>query len=89
MVRRIESIFREQVSCLHPDTIIEIPFSYVANLDTETEEVEVLSVSLIDNGELVPLRITGNDTALNQFLASIREHARVAVYKSSQNDVPT
>lgn len=79
-MQKIVAIYKQQVSTIHPDTIIEVPFRYSATIDDD-ENVDIEWVQLLDGIPQPNVRITGKDQGIKEFLAFIREHARETAYK--------
>lgn len=82
----IQATYKQELSTLHPDLILEVEFKYRAFVH-KNEEVTVLGVWHIDGEEAISLRVTptsGGESSMFRFLANIREHARIVAYKQSK-----
>lgn len=78
----IESTYTQEVSTIHPELIIKVPFQYIAHVHTdEGETVDVREVWITDLGENQFLPINKKTPSMERFLAHIREDARAKAYK--------
>jgi len=85
----IESTYIQQVSTIHPELIIKVPFRYIAHVHAdEGETVDVGEVSITDLGENEYLNIDNSTPSIERFLANIREDARAKAYKQ-RKDIQT
>lgn len=85
----IESTYNQEVTTIHPDLIIKVPFRYIAHVhQDEGETVDIRQVSITDNGDIQFLPIDKKTPSMERFLAHIREDAREKAYKlRKQNPV--
>lgn len=88
-MQKILSTLITEVSTIHPDLIIQVPFSYEADVYLDRNEmVNVRRVWLTDIEEPKELSINKNIPSVDRFLAHIREDARAKAYKQrKQNPV--
>lgn len=80
-MQKIKSTLITEVSTIHPDLMIQVPFRYEADVYLEKNEmVNVRRVWLTDIGEHKELSINKNIPSVDRFLAHIREDARAKAY---------
>jgi hypothetical protein len=83
----VQGTYLQQIQTIHPDNLAVALFWYGAIVNAD-ESVEIKSVYRVDVPESFKVRITPNsehDTAMQRFLAKIREHARAIAYEQSKN----
>lgn len=77
----IISTYTQQVSTIHPDLIIEVPFKYKAVVNHDGYEVDVIEVHNMDGANAMPLSVDKSVYSTDRFLAYIREDARTKAYQ--------
>ncbi len=86
----IYSTYTQEVPTIHPDLIMKVPFHYHAFVrDDEGETVDVVDVSISDNGNVQFLQIDKKTPSMERFLAHIREDARAKAYKQRKQELYT
>ena len=81
----IESTYTQEISTIHPDLIIKVPFRYIAHVNNdEGETVDIGQVYITDLGECKLLPISNKTPSMERFLAHIREDARKKAYQLSK-----
>jgi len=77
----IISTYTQQVTTIHPDLIIEVPFKYKAVVHPDGSEVDIIEVHTMDGANAMPLSVDKSVYSTDRFLAYIREDARAKAYQ--------
>lgn len=86
---KVEGVYIQKTQTIHPDLEAITKFAYEATVN-EDETVEIHSVHEICGLMNFELRIKPNsehDTAMEHFLATIREHARAIAYEQHKSAI--
>jgi negative regulator of genetic competence, sporulation and motility len=78
----VQGTYTQTIQTIHPDILTVVKFSYTATVK-QNEMVIIKSVFQVDGNYSFEIRIKPNgeyDTAMQRFLAAIREHARENAY---------
>lgn len=87
-MQKIESTYTQEVSTIHPDLIIKVPFRYTAYVhNDEGETVDIKEVSITDLGENQFLQIHKKTPSTERFLAHIREDARKKAHQQRKQEL--